>query len=147
MERIPVEIRNFILFPVIFIGHIFYEFGVGYWLFKLAGEIKESQYGDWIKIGGIDWAFETPIYITGSYYLSKANVGICAWEGEGWGVLFILIGSLLTALATSQIIQKKLDNKSNKFGKFKWRLIVALLGWIFIPLPERMTLIYTFTLC
>lgn len=145
MEKLPNEIRNFILYPVIFIGHIFYDFGVGHWLFKIAGGIKEYPDGRWTQLGGIDWAFETPLYIPGSYTLSETNVATCAWEGGEWGLLLILIGSLITTISTGQIIQHILDKSVNKFGKYNWRLVAAILGWTFIPVPVTMTLTYSFT--
>jgi len=139
------KIRNFVIIPLLFIGHLFYELIVGHWLFKLAGGIREYSDGRWTELGGIDWAFETALYIPGSYLMAKHNIGRCMWEGGQWDLLLILIATTLTAIATGQLIQKIVNRDKNKFGRFYWRLIIVLLGWVFILVPVKMTMTYEFT--
>jgi hypothetical protein len=139
------QTRNFVIVPLLFIGHLFYELIAGHFLFRLAGGIRDYPDGRWTELGGIDWAFETPLYIPGSYLMAKHNVGPCMWEGGQWDLLLILLATTLTAIATGQLIQKIVNKGKNKFGRFYWRLIVILLGWVFIPVPVEMTMTYEFT--
>ncbi len=143
--KISNQIKNIVLTPLLFIGHIFYDLGTGHWLFGLAGGIREYPNGRWTELGGIDWAFETPLYVSGSYLMAKSNIGPCMWEGGQWGLLLIIAATTLTAIVTGQLIQKAINKDSNKFGKYFWRLIVVLLGWVFIPVPVEMTMTYEFT--
>ena len=147
MQRqiISNPIRNFILFPILWVGHLFYTLGIGHWLFGLAGGITRYPDGRWTRLGGIDWAFEIPLFTPGSYFLTKSNIGPCMWDGSIWSLLFLGIASILIILATGQLIQKVVNKDSSKFGKFYWRLIVVILGWTFIPVPVEMTLTYNFT--
>jgi hypothetical protein len=71
--------RDIFLIPFLFIGHIFYDLGIGYWLFGLAGGITYHPEEPVFKthLGSINWAFETPLYIPGSYLMAKSNVGPC----------------------------------------------------------------------
>lgn len=138
-------IRNVVLIPLLFVGHIFYELGVGYWLFGIAGGIREYPNGRWTELGGIDWAFETPFYVPGSYLMAKSNIGPCMWNGEPWSLLLLIAATTLTAIVTGQLIQKVINKDINKFGKYYWRLIAVLLGWVFIPVPVEMTMAYEFT--
>jgi len=62
-NKISNSLRNIVFIPVLFIEHIFYELVVGHWLFGLAGGIREYPNGRWTELGGIDWAFETPLYV------------------------------------------------------------------------------------
>ena len=137
--------RNSIFIPILIIGHIFYDLGIGHFLFKLAGGIRDYPDGRWTELGGIDWAFETPLYVPGSYLMAKSNIGPCMWEGGGWGLLLILCASVITAIATGQLIQKIINKEKNRFGKMYWRLIVVVLGWLFVPVPVEMTMTYEFT--
>jgi hypothetical protein len=137
--------RNIVLTPLLFVGHLFYELGIGHWLFGIAGGIREYPSGKWSELGGIDWAFETPLYMPGSYLLAKSNIGPCIWEGGYWGLLLLIVATTLTAILTGQLIQKAINRERNIVGKYYWRLIVVLLGWIFIPVPIELTLNYEFT--
>lgn len=139
------QMRNLIVIPLLFIGHIFYDLGVGHLLFGLAGGIREYPNGRWTELGGIDWAFETPLYVPGSYIMAKSNIGPCMWDGGQWGLLLIIAATILTAIVTGQLIQKIINKDRNKFGKYYWQLIFVLLGWIFIPVPVDMTMAYEFT--
>jgi hypothetical protein len=143
--KISNQIRNLVLTPLLFIGHIFYDLGVGHWLFRLAGGIREYPNGRWTELGGIDWAFETPLYVPGSYLMAKHNIGPCMWDGGQWDLLLIIASTTLTAIATGQLIQKIINKDNNKFGKYYWRLIVVIFGWVFIPVPVEMTMAYEFT--
>ncbi len=139
------QIRDSVLNPLLFIGHIFYELGVGYWLFGLAGGIRNYPNGRWTELGGINWAFETPLYVPGSYLMAKSNIGPCMWKGNFWDLALLLAATTLTAIATGQLIQKIINKDKEKFGKYNWRLIVVLLGLFFIPVPVEMTMTYEFT--
>jgi hypothetical protein len=143
--KISNQTRNILLTPLLFIGHIFYDLGVGHWLFGLAGGIREYPNGSWTELGGIDWAFETPLYTPGSYLMAKSNIGPCMWDGSPWGLFLIIIATTLIAIFTGQLIQKIINKDNDKFGKFYWRLIIVLFGWIFIPVPVEMTMTYEFT--
>ena len=145
--KISNFIRNLFLIPFLFAGHVIYELGVGYWLFGLAGGITYHPEEPIFKthLGGIEWAFETLMYAPGSYLLAKSNIGPCMWDGESLSLPLLIIATALTAIATAQAIQKTINKDKNKFGKFYWRLIVMILGWVFIPLPVEMTLTYEFT--
>ncbi len=148
MTRFRIKIsnlfRNLVLIPILFVGHIVYDLGIGYWLFKLAGGVRVNPDG-WTALGGIDWAFETPLYVPGSYIMAKSNIGPCMWEGGTWALPLIVCASLVVAVVTGQLLQKIVNREKNKFGKMYWRLIVILLGWLFIPVPVEMTLTYEFT--
>ena len=144
-KKISNQTRKLVLTPLLFIGHIFYDLGLGHWLFGLAGGIKESPNGSWTELGGIDWAFETPLYVPGSYLMAKSNIGPCMWDGGSLGLLFILAATTITAIVTGQLIQKTINKDENKFGKYCWRVILVLLGWVFIPVPVEMTMAYEFT--
>ena len=139
------QIRNVFLIPLLFIGHIFYDYGVGYWLFGLAGGIRHYPNGRWTELGGIDWAFETPLYVPGSYLMAKHNIAPCTWTGGQWDLLLIIFATTITAIATGQLIQKIINKDKDKFGKFYWRLIIIILGWVFIPVPVNMTMAYEWT--
>lgn len=137
--------RNIVIIPFLFIGHLAYELFVGHLLFKLAGGIREYPDGRWTELGGISWAFETPLYAPGSYLMAKSNIGPCMWDGSPWGLLLIIIATTLTAIVTGQLIFKAVNKDNDKFGKYYWRLFIVLLGWVFIPVPVEMTLTYEFT--
>ena len=143
--KISNLVRNYILIPILFIGHIFYDLGLGNWLFQLVGGIRVSPNGGWTELGGIDWAFETPLYVPGSYLMAKSNIGPCMWKGGGWGLLLILFASLIIAIITGQLIQKIINKEENKLGRMYWRFIIFILGWLFIPVPIEMTMTYEFT--
>ncbi len=119
---------------------------VGHYLFRIAGGItfhpEEPVFTT--HFGGINWAFETPLYVPGSYLMSQSNVGPCMWEGTKFH-LFLFLATTLTALATAQVIQKIANKEQNKFGKFYWRFAIILAGWVFIPVPVEMTMAYQFT--
>lgn len=144
-QIITNPIRNYILFPVLLAGHFFYEVLIGHWLFELAGGIRHYPNGRWTELGGIDWAFEIPLFAPGSYFLTKSNIGPCMWDGSIWGLLLLGLASILVIISTGQLIQKIVNKDNNKFGKLYWRLVVVILGWIFIPVPVGMTLTYNFT--
>lgn len=137
--------RDVVIIPLLFIGHLAYELFVGNFLFRLAGGIREYPDGRWTELGGISWAFETPLYAPGSYLMAKSNIGHCMWDGAPWGLLLILIATTLIAIFTGQLIYKAVNKDNDKFGKYYWRLLIVLLGWVFIPVPVEMTLIYEFT--
>jgi hypothetical protein len=149
MERNQYKVtsvfRNAIIIPLLFIGHLFYELIVGHFLFKLAGGIREYPNGRWTELGGINWAFETPLYTPGSFLMAKSNIGPCMWDGSPWGLLLIVIATTLTAIFTGQLIQKIINKDNDKFGRYYWRLVIVLLGWVFIPVPVEMTMTYEFT--
>jgi hypothetical protein len=132
--------RNILLIPVLAIGHVFYDLGVGNWLFGIAGGIREYPNRRWTEFGGIDYAFETPLYVPGSYLMAANNVAPCAWKGGIWDLLLLVAATILTAIATGQLIQRIVNKDRNKLGKYNWRLIVIFLGWIFIPVPVDMTM-------
>lgn len=145
--KISNFVRNAFLIPFIFVGHFFYEVGIGYWLFGLAGGITYHPEEPVFKthLGSINWAFETPLYIPGSYLMAKHNVAPCTWTGGQWDILLLLIATTLTAIATGQLIQKIINKDKNKFGEFYWRLIIIILDWVFIPVPVKMTMAYEWT--
>lgn len=143
--KIDNLMRNVIIIPLLFIGHIFYELVVGHWLFRLAGGIREYPDGRWTELGGINWAFETPLYVPGSYLMAKSNIGPCMWNGGTWDLLLLITATTLTAIVTGQLIQKIINKESDKYGRYYWRLVVVLLGWVFIPVPVEMTMAYEFT--
>lgn len=142
IENVP---RNFLIIPVLFVAHIFYQIGVGYWLFELAGGVRESPNGGWTRLGGIDWAFGIPLSIPSNYLSTITNIGPCTWESGGWSLILMFGAWLLTAIATGQLIQKMVNREPRKFGKFYWRLLVVILGWVFVPVPVEMTMAYGFT--
>jgi len=137
--------RDVVIIPLLFIGHLAYELFVGHLLFKLAGGIREYPDGRWTELGGISWAFETPLYVPGSYLMAKSNIGPCMWDGGPWDLFLILAATTITAIFTGQLIFKTVNKDSDKFGKYYWRLFIVLLGWVFIPVPVEMTLTYEFT--
>ncbi len=144
-KKISKQTQNFVLIPILFVGHIFYDLGLGHWLFRLAGGIREYPNGRWTELGGINWAFETPFYVPGSYLMAKSNIGPCMWDGGAWGLILILFASVIIAFATGQLIRKIINKEENKFGEMYWRLVIVILGWIFIPVPVEMTMTYEFT--
>lgn len=143
--KITNQIRNVFIIPLLLIGHIFYDLGIGYWLFGLAGGVTYHPEEPVFKtyLGGISWAFETPLYAPGSYLQAIHNVAPCTWTGQ-WELLN-LAASILIAIATGQLLQKIINKDNDKFGKFYWRLIIFILGSIFIPVPVEMTMAYEFT--
>ncbi len=98
-----------VIIPLLFIGHLIYEIFVEHFLFRLPGGIKEYPDGSWKELGGISWAFETPLYAPGSYLMAKSNIGPCMWDGSPWGLLLIIIATTLTAIFTGQLIFKAVN--------------------------------------
>ena len=60
-------------------------------------------------------------------------------------MLLLIFATTLTAIATGQLIQKIINKEKNRFGKYYWRLIIIILGWVFIPVPVEMTMAYEWT--
>lgn len=113
-QIISNSIRNFILFPFLWVGHLFYTLGIGHWLFGLAGGITSFPNGQWTRLGGINWAFEIPLFVPGSYFLTKSNIGPCMWDGSIWSFLFHGAASILIIIATGQLIQKVVNKDKIK---------------------------------
>ncbi len=124
--------------------HIFYDLGIGYLLFDLVGGVSTNSAG-WTKFGGISWAFETPIYIPGSYLWAQSNIGPCMWEPSIIKLFLPIFASLLFAITSAQFIQKLINKELNVLGRFYWRMIVMFLGLIFVPVPIEMSMVYEFT--
>ena len=144
-KDIDLKYMTFLMVIILAFLHPFYNAFVGYFLFDLAGGIRKLPSGAQ-EMGGINWAFNTLFYVPGSYFMTQNNIGPCMWK-SGWAydVIFFVIGSFLTAYPTTLIIIGYLTKEKDKFGTFYWRLIVAVMGWIFIPVPVEMTLVYQFT--
>jgi hypothetical protein len=145
MPTISKAATNWFLAPVIFIVHFIYQCCAGEYLFELAGGIKRYTDGRWTEYGGIDWAWETPLYTPSCYWMAKNAIPGCVWTGGPWDLLSFLGVTVLIAIATAQVIQKVVNSESNIFGNYYWRLIVILLGWVFVPVPVEMALAYQFT--
>ena len=132
MLTISNPTRDVILVPVLFIFHFFYQFFAGGYLLS--------------ETNSIDWGWETPLYAPCFYWMSKNAVPACVLTHWPWDMLYFLGITFLITIATAQVIQKLVNMEPDILGKYYWRLIVMLLGWVFVPVPHEMTLFYQFTI-
>lgn len=144
--RMSNTVAYSLLAPLLFVLHIIWEFGIGYWLFGLAGGIRPSPTpGGWTELGGIDWAWGTILYIPGCDILTRTNIGGCIWDGGEWGPPLLIIASIVSAIVLAQVIQAFANEDHRKFGRGYWRAFILFVGWVFVPLPVEWVSAYQIT--
>ncbi|MGQ1929095.1 hypothetical protein [Ornithobacterium rhinotracheale] len=137
-------LRKLILIPIVMLLHFFYQILMGSWLLKIVGGVKEGAHDGWAQVGGTI-AFEIPLFIPSSSLISMSNIGPCAWDIGLLEVSVYIFTSFLIAFVTLQTLQKLINKGKNIFGDYYWRLIFLILGWVFIPVPIEMSLVYNYT--
>lgn len=137
-------LKNLVLIPIIMVLHFIYQIMVGSWLFKLVGGVQEGAHGDWTRLGG-SVAFEIPLFIPSSSLLSMSNIGPCAWDAGLLEFFVYIITNLIVSFVTVQVLQKVFNKSQKIWGKYHWRLVVLILGWVFVPVPIEMSLVYNYT--
>jgi hypothetical protein len=121
---------------ILAIGHFLYACQVGLLLYKLTGGIIESP-GGWTGYGGAKYAWTIPLYIPA--------VALCQTRLAPLGGILILLVPVLTAYAASALAFDAVTLRKVSFGPARWRLVTLVLGLLWIPVPETLSYVYTYT--
>lgn len=141
----PTLIRRvslILLTAVLTVGHFLYSFWLSVLLYHRSGGIQKLPTG-WTSYGGADHAWTIPLQIPGTLLLEASNH---SWPALApFGGLLLLVASVVTAYAVSEIIIDLCIRHRPSWGRFYWRAAAIMFGLAWIPIREDYALVYQYT--
>ena len=116
--------------PLLGTIHLIYSWAVSLYLYQLAGGVAYS--GGWTRYGGAPFAWTIPLQLPGTFLLSREKLGSSADVIAKALVLgaSIGVGYSVASLAASFLLKKRVPPPY-----LDWRVLTAILGMIWIPVP------------
>ena len=103
-----------------------------------------SQRTSFLEIAGVEIGWINSLYSPGGMAMRIADEGEVASQVFGKIALVLLFGgSAMASYSVSSSVTRALSHTRPVFGKRRWRLWVAVAGWlVWIPVPVKWSLIY-----
>ncbi len=139
--------KGTVLFLAVIVTFLHFYYAWAGWLFLYEKSGGVTQEGKWTKYGSAPYAWTIPLHLPGTLILREEEKPPKApgTPPPGFGMLIVLLGSFVTALAIILTAEAWMRRKALVFGRYGWRAAVIFLGLIWIPTPEQLALIYQFT--
>ena len=133
------------------VGHAVYAWWFSMVFYRLSGGIRRMPDG-WTQFGGAKYAWTIPLQLPGTLitrfgqYLREDRPD---WHTPNTfdqiGELLVLAASVLTAYAIVSLAFALFTRRQPVLGRFYWRIIVILLGILWIPVREDFAEVWQYT--
>jgi len=141
LKRTAAALIVLVSAPLLGAIHLFvYSVPVSLYLYQIAGGI--TQVGRWTQYGGAPFAWTIPLQLPGILLLSREKLGPSVYTIANVLVLAasIAFGYSVASLAASFILKEERPPLY-----LDWRVLVIILGTIWIPVPETLAFVYYHT--
>ena len=122
------------------VGHALYAWWLSMILYQASGGIRKQPSG-WTEFGGASHAWTIPLQLPGTLV---TRLGQWLYE-PAVGTLLVLAASVLTAYAIASLIVAFFSGRQPVFGRFYWRIVIILLGLLWIPVREDLAEVWQYT--
>jgi hypothetical protein len=130
------------------IVHVVYNYAVAGLLFAWCGGVQKLPNG-WAQFGGVDYAWTTPLYLPGCliFHVGQQLHGLhSAAQPYGLiGFLLLLVGSIISGWTLASVVLAAWFRNLGLLGRGRYRLWLAVAGWIWVYVPIGWTFVYQWT--
>ncbi|MFO1107571.1 MAG: hypothetical protein U1E61_00150 [Bradyrhizobium sp.] len=123
--------------PLLGAVHLFfYSWPISLYLYELAGGIAHS--GGWTRYGGAHFAWTIPLQLPGTLLLSWGKV---QWT-DVIGNFLVLAASIGVGYSVASLVAGLVLKKKAPPPYLDWRVLIIILGMIWVPVPETLAFVY-----
>jgi hypothetical protein len=141
------KILHVVFTGILTFAHLLYAWWMSLVLYQCAGGIRKLPNG-WTGFGGASYAWTIPLQIPGAL-LARLGEHIFGPQNPGifgpLSLLAIFAASMVTAYAITSLIVAAFRGDRPICGRHYWRVVVILLGMLWIPVREDWAEVYQYT--